>query len=115
MTTAREVIAREFCALDFPAEADLMRKIDPPEPALKLADGLLSALKAAGFVVVPEEPTQAMWKAGGECLWRNTEETAIAWAKHDKFCGDADWSVEVYKAMLTAATPPLPSDTPRGE
>ena len=53
--TAREVIAK--CC-----DGPLM------ETALEDADAIIAALDAAGFVIVPKEPTQAMLDAGEDQL-----------------------------------------------
>ena len=49
------------------------------------ADAILSALRSAGWAVVPVEPTEGMTKAA-----------SASWSKHRS-------STEMYKAMLKAA------------
>lgn len=63
--------------------------------ALDHADAALAAIEAAGFVVVPREPTREMWAAAGTAV----VETRNRSGNHDHM------SEAVWKAMLAAAQP----------
>ena len=78
MVSARDVIAASLCM--FGAMDTHGRLIE--------TDAILSALAAAGYAVVPVEPTDAMCMAGEECIVRN-ESCLLA--------------EDVYFAMLAAA------------
>lgn len=81
MNGLREVVARAI------ANADLGRNWEAS--TLSFADAALSAIRAAGFAVVPVEPTEAMLKAGGNAYYGE---------------GPGDTQAEcIYAAMLTAA------------
>lgn len=72
-------------------------ELDPRAYWLRKARAILSALKAAGLVIVPEEPTEKMMKAGGE------EPGGVT----DIFEGAATiWPGTIYRAMIRAATSP---------
>ncbi|QDZ10565.1 hypothetical protein [Devosia ginsengisoli] len=55
------------------------------------AEAALSALDAAGFAVVPKEPTQEMWAASGDAIVK------LGHVHHDAI------SEACYRSMLSAA------------
>lgn len=61
---------------------------------LAKADAALAAIKQAGFVVVPAEPTEAMTTAGFETLLCNSKPS---WA---------DAAADAYRAMIEASNAP---------
>jgi hypothetical protein len=60
------------------------------------ADAILSALSAAGYAVVPVEPTREMWAKAADALV-NDRHGAGSGAHHDHISG------LVYRAMIAAA------------
>jgi len=54
------------------------------------SDAILTALDAAGYVIVPREPTKAMSNVGVDARWRNAVR-------------DANCVREIYIAMISAA------------
>lgn len=48
-------------------------------------------------------PTDAMIEAGGTANYGHTRETAVEWAKEDKWDSHAHEAAFLYKAMITAA------------
>lgn len=90
-----EVIAR--------AIHDLFDPYD--KAAAEVTSRILSALKSAGLVVVPEEPTEAMIVAG--ITERHLSGVPDAWSLA---------TVNIYRAMIRAATSPgapVPADPAR--
>lgn len=76
----------------------LLHYVDPPGRTLwgsersdHKAQFVLSALKAAGLVVVPKEPTNTMAEIGVDARWQSAVR-------------DADSVREIYRAMIRAAT-----------
>lgn len=59
--------------------------------SLDQAQAALSALDAAGYAVVPKEPTREMWAASGDAIVK------LGHVHHDAI------SVACYRAMLSAA------------
>jgi len=85
---AREVIAE--------TRASMGGFAAPHEGDFKAADIYLSALAAAGYVVVAREPTRAMWAKSGDALV-NDKRAKQARAHHDHIGG------LVWGAMFAAA------------
>lgn len=97
--SARDVIA---CSLDHPS----VFMGGPSERNQREAGAILSALSAAGWVVVPREPTEAMQKAApravwGDC-WNELDDDAQAEAMAD--------CAATYRAMLAAVLPAAPQE-----
>ena len=88
--SARDVIA---CFLDHPS----VFMGGPSERNQKKADAILAALSAAGWLVVPVEPTQRM-------VNRGLERADIDWraASEDEALCDAEVD-RIYRAMIAAA------------
>lgn len=83
--TAREVIAAYQFEWPNPSEWDELSTIQLDDQA----DQIISALDAAGFVIVPKEPTEEMIAAGAE---------EDAWCYSE---GQAP-QPEIYRAMIAA-------------
>jgi hypothetical protein len=58
------------------------------------ADTILAALRAAGFAVVPVEPTREMWTASGDALCHGR----IKLKAHHDYLSETVW-----RAMIAAA------------
>lgn len=101
---AREVIVSAIYDVD-------TRSLTPEEKALcpleddpwiiEAADGVLSALDAAGYVVVPKEPTEAMVKAGRETLTDKTDWDT--WHEEATPYYDTGYMEAIYHAIVAAA------------
>jgi hypothetical protein len=97
MTDLTEVLARAASPSAF-ARRDAMRSAGWTEPhedseiAYEKAKAQLAALDAAGYQIVPQEPTPAMLTAGNDTL--NSQRSS--------------WAVvhEIYRAMSEAAPKP---------
>lgn len=64
--------------------------------AISKAERIISALKAAGWAVVPVEPTEAMIKAGNDYARGGSPE----WAHEIYGSGKAKTPEGIYKAMI---------------
>lgn len=77
----------------------------------------LAAFRAAGYAVVPREPTDAMGAAGLKASGDNgtfyltpAEREAIGWKDH--LAGNpSKWMNPIYRAMVAAAEAPNPEET----
>jgi hypothetical protein len=88
MDDLREVIARGFH--EHLSRRDVMQYLDNEEDCDGLADAALAAIKEAGFVVVPAEPTEAMVEAGAKDFGGDLVTTRGA--------------SDIYRAMIEAAS-----------
>lgn len=84
--TAREVIAEQMIG---PSPGFLIGDAE--------ADGILISLYAAGFVIVPKEPTETMLAAGAEHKIEEQKTGLFA------YLTDAD-AQTIYRAMIEAAS-----------
>jgi len=67
----------------------------PCREVMRGSDAILSALDAAGYAVVPKEPTERMAMAFHEAQWRAAQDRTYLRRLED--------FADRYKAMLTAA------------
>lgn len=88
MTDLREVIAR--AAARIPVVEDMPLG---PVACNEIADAALAAIKAAGYVVLPAEPTEVMEEAGVEARHGNPVRQGLHGAA----------VAEIYRAMIEAA------------
>lgn len=96
--TPREVVARASCSYRYgepcyPANCDTGQC-----EAWLHADAILAALAAAGFAVVPREPTEAMHDAGYAV-------SLGGGAGEPMHAGFPSINARIYRAMLAAASP----------
>lgn len=88
----REAMARAICAKQLYASAWANINAASRENYRRAADAALSALKAAGWAVVPKKSTPEMERAGANCFGGQGDSA------------DARYEVSLmYRAMLTAA------------
>lgn len=76
----------------------------------RFRDALTRALTAAGWAVVPREPTEAMLDAGNAAWWRKTRDIMAPSPTEHPDDGDGPLGY-AYRAMLAAA-PPAQEDAP---
>lgn len=92
MAEIREVIARGFH--EHLSRRDVMQYLDNEEDCDGLADAALAAIKQAGFVVRPAEPTGTMKRAGRYAISAEPDSPA-----------DSEEAAEnCYRAMIEAAS-----------
>lgn len=105
--SARDVIA---CFLDHPS----VFMGGPSERNQRKADAILAALSAAGWVVVPREPTEAMLDAAfaDAVAWLERVDIGNTDCKSDRE-RSAEPNRSIYRAMLAAAFPAAPQEDKR--
>jgi hypothetical protein len=87
MDDLREVIARAVWDSGPPMDGD---------EGTKIADAALAAIKAAGFVVMPAEPTPGMLEAGRYAIC----------GEPDTHADTTEASEDCYRAMIEASNAP---------
>lgn len=117
MTDLRETIARAILD-DLPnrnvayVEALDCVTIDGHCDLLSAASAVLSAIKAAGYVVVPRQPTEAMLGAGAH-QWTGTVGRNCCYRTGGRIpptgdCECREGTVDSWEAMIAAAPPLTP-------
>ncbi len=117
---ARAMYAAHMRRLDLPASIGLpWEEIGEEEVAkwIGLSSAAitahLAALEAAGLVVVPIEPTEAMREAAW-AVWTEHENRRMAITGGRGDLAQPDWETHYYQAMLSAAPPAQNGDEVKG-
>jgi hypothetical protein len=89
--TPREIIAESECVLGHGLKGRGRRQS---------ADCILFDLDAAGFIIVPKEPTKEMILAGETAVENNCDETSDSYSSYT-IVNDAGAAHDAYVAMIT--------------